>query len=319
MKIAFFELKDQDKKEFYTKSLKDHKLYFSEQVLDQANIPDTQDFEVISVFVKSKIDQKVIDSFPNLKMIAVRATGFNNVDCEYAKQKNIAVVNVPVYGSHTVAEFTFTLILSLTRKIKETLKKEQTDFNYQGLKGDDLYQKTLGVIGTGKIGLNVIKIARAFEMKVLAFDVFRNQEAQKDLGFEYVELDQLLGNSDIITLHAPATPKTNHLINKDSIHKIKKGAILINTARGTLIETDALIEALQKGILKAAGLDVLEEENSLNESFQTYKNHPLANMKNVIFTPHMAFYTKEAENNIQNTTLENILSLDSNEVKNKVN
>ncbi len=319
MKIAFFELKDQDKKDFYTKTLEGHELFFSDQILDKTSIPDSQDFEVISIFVKSKIDQKVIDAFPNLKMIAVRATGFDNVDIEYAKQKNIAVVNVPVYGSHTVAEFTFALMLTLTRRVKEALVKEQTDFNYQGLRGDDLYQKTLGVIGTGKIGLNVIKIAKAFEMKVLAYDVFKNEQAQNELGFEYVELNNLLGNSDIITLHTPATPETNHIINKDSINKIKRGAILINTARGVLTETDALIQALDTGILKGLGIDVLEEENTLNESFQAFKSHPLANMKNVIFTPHMAFYTKEAEDNIQNTILENIQSLNSSEVKNKVN
>ncbi len=173
------------------------------------------DFEIISIFVECTLSKEIINFFPDLKFIAVRSTGTDNIDLSYAKQKNILVSNVPGYGSKTVAEFTFGLILCLLRKIPggiEKVKKEGL-FNFQGLLGTDLYDKTLGVIGTGKIGMNVIKIAKGFGMKVIANDKFPNDLKGKELGFEYMDLETLLKTADVVSLHVPATKETNHLIN----------------------------------------------------------------------------------------------------------
>jgi len=234
---------------------------------------------------------------------------------DYAKEKNIVVCNVPVYGSHTVAEFTFGLIFSLSRHIPQALAKLKSTrhFDYQNLQGFDLFGKTLGVVGTGKIGVNVIKIAKVFDMKILAFDIYPNQELSQQLDFKYVSLDELLQNADIVTLHAPSTPQTKHLINQENIFKMKKTAYLINTARGLLIDTDALLDALEKKEIAGVAMDVLEQENTLNEA-----ELKLLGMENVLITPHMAFYTVEAEQSIMKTTLDNVLNFISGNPKNTV-
>lgn len=324
MKTAFFEISEQEKKDYFSQNLTGHEVEFFEQALDENFLPDHTDFEAISVFVGSKINQTAIDAFPNLKLIAVRATGFDNVDVEYAKSKNIAVCNVPAYGSNTVAEFTFGLILSLSRKIPQASNrlKLSGEFSFEGFRGFDLNGKTLGVIGTGKIGSNVIKIAKGFNMEVLAFDPHQNEELSKTLGFRYITLEELLKNSDIVTIHVPLMEQTHHLLNKDNIPLMKKGSLLINTSRGGIIDTDALAKALLQQHLGGAGLDVLEEEGDLKEEIELliqdkfppedYKkiieDHILIHLPNVIITPHMAFYTKEAEFSIMETTVKNINS-----------
>lgn len=335
MKIAFFGVKEQEKKQYLEKNLSSHKLTFFEHCIAEDNLPKETDFEVISIFVDCIVTKKVIDALPNLKLIAIRATGFDNVDNDYAKQKGILVTNVPDYGSHTVAEFTFGLILSLSRNIPEAIFriKFKTDYSYEGLRGFDLYHKTLGVIGTGKIGKRVISIAKGFEMNVLAYDPYPNQDLANEIKFEYTSLNNLLEKSDIITIHCPATEETKHLINKDNIFKMKKGALLINTARGSIVDTDALYQALKKDHLAEAALDVLEEEKELKEESSLFvkkeispvetktllENHLLINLPQVIFTPHMAFYTKEAEDSILQTTIENINSFLENKPINVVN
>ncbi len=319
MKIAFFGLKEPDKKDFYSKPLSGHEIIFIDQDLDEDNLPQDTSAEVISVFVQSKVSAKVIDAFPNLKMITVRSTGFDNIDTAHAKEKNIVICNVPAYGSHTVAEFTFGLILSLSRNIPEAISRVKSDmeFNHEGLKGFDLFGKTLGVLGTGKIGVNVIKIAKGFGMNILAFDAFPKEELTKNFDCHYVPLDELLGGSDIITIHVPASLQTHHLINKENIFKMKKGALIINTARGDVIETEALYQAIEQGHLSGAGLDVMENEAEMGDDFTKEEFEP-SEMKNllednsliknpkVIVTPHTAFYTQEAEQAIAQTTLENI-------------
>ncbi|MBD3288201.1 hydroxyacid dehydrogenase, partial [candidate division KSB1 bacterium] len=224
------------------------------------------------------------------------------------------------YGENTVAEHTFALILALSRNVhKAYMKTIRRDFSIDGLKGFDLKRKTLGVIGAGFIGLNVIKIAKGFDMDVLAYDVNQNKMLAEVLDFKYVSMDTLLGNSDIISLNVPYNKHTHHLINKETIQKIKRGAILINTARGAIADTEALIEALDQKILSGIGLDVLEGEGLIKEEKQLLydqkkidemgkivKDHILLSKDNVVFTPHIAFYSQEALERILENTATNI-------------
>jgi len=316
MKILFFGESERDKKEHYTNTLPGHELVFLDHDLSEDKLPKDRSAEIISIFVKSKMTKQVIDNFPNLRMIAVRATGFDNIDLEYAKQKNIIVSNVPAYGSHTVAEFAFGLILSLSRKIPQAIERVKTKkkFDHTGLRGFDLFGKTLGVVGTGKIGANVIKIASGFGMKIIACDSYPNQDLVKTYDFKYVLLDQLLKEANIITIHVPSLPETHHLINSKNISLVKDGSLIINTARGDIIETAALVAWLKRNKLGAAGLDVLEDEKEL-----TSKEKGLLKLPNVIVTPHTAFYTLEAEQAIAETTSENIKQFILGKTQNQVN
>lgn len=335
MKIGFWEIDNQEKKDYFSDNLAGHKLSFFPKALIKQFLPEQTDYDVISVFTSSQINSKIINSFPNLKLITVRATGYDNVDIAAAKAKNIIVSNVPSYGSNTVAEYTFGLILSLSRKIPQAVNRLKIgfEFDFAGLRGFDLHNKTLGVIGTGKIGVNVIKIATGFGMKVLGCDNYPNEQLAQQLGFTYLPLEEVLKNADIVTLHVPLLPQTRHLINKSNIKLMKKGSILINTSRGAVVETESLFQVLTSGHLAGAALDVLEEEVDIKEeaellgenqlSAHQYKiilqNHILINLPNVIVTPHMAFYTKEAEESILQTTVENIKGVVENLPKNIVN
>jgi D-lactate dehydrogenase len=231
------------------------------------------------------------------------------------------VVNVPTYGENTVAEHTFALLLDLSRKIHQSLQRtKKGDFSLDGLQGFDLKGKTLGVIGLGNIGQHVVRIAKGFEMKVLGYDVKEDQALAKRLKFTYTSFEDLLKNADIITLHVPYNTHTHHLINANNITLMKQGAYLINTARGGIIETSALVSALAKGVLAGAGLDVLEEECFIKEEGHLLskeflktcdlktmlQNHLLMDQENVIITPHNAFNSKEAIERILETTVENI-------------
>ncbi|MGC8880755.1 MAG: NAD(P)-dependent oxidoreductase [Minisyncoccia bacterium] len=294
---------------------------YSEKI-DGENAEKFQDYEIISCFINSKLNKETIDKLPNLKFISTRSTGFDHIDIEYAKQKGIEVSNVPSYGSHTVAEYTFALLLCLIRKIYDAYHRvrETGVFTTDGLKGKELYNKTIGVIGTGKIGINVIKIAKGFEMNVLSYDKYPNEELAQKLGFKYVSLEELLKNSDVITLHVPYNSETHHLINKTNIFLIKKGAYLINTSRGGIVETEALYEALKSNHLAGAALDVLEEEGVIKEEQElltkntlspetlktTILNHLFIDLDNVIVSPHNAFHTDEALYNLLQTSVENI-------------
>ncbi len=315
MKIGFFGVTS-EQQAFYKNALQGHEVEFIQENLDEDHIPNETDFEVISAFVKSKISEPVLNKFPNLKLVVLRSTGFDNVDLQCSKDKGIAVCNVPAYGSHTVAEFTFGLILSLSRKIPDAVNRleQEKKFSFENLRGFDLFSKTVGVVGTGKIGVNVIKIAKGFGMQILAFDVHQNEGYATEFGFEYVSFEDLLKNSDIVTLHAPATPETNHMISQQNISLMKPSAFLINTARGSLVETEALVTALENKQISGAGLDVLEDETQL-----TPIEEKLVKMDNVISTPHMAFYTAEAEQAIMQTTVDNILGFISQKLQNVVN
>ena len=331
MRVAFFEMKNWEKN-YFKKKLKGHMLKFFAEKLNLENANEIKDFDAVSVFVYSKVDAQIIAALPNLKLVATRSTGFDHIDLEACRKKKIIVSNVPSYGENTVAEHTFALILSLSRNIcKVCTRSLRYDFTIEGLKGFDLKDKTLGVVGAGRIGLHVIRIAKGFGMNVLAYDVNQNDLLSEVLGFEYVSLEELLSKSDVITLHVPYNKFTHHLINKDRVKLMKKGAILINTARGAVVDTEALIEALNKGILAGAGLDVLEGEELIKEEKQLLydqkklevlsnlvKGHILLSKENVVFTPHIAFYSQEALEKILEITVQNIKTFSSENPQNVV-
>lgn len=333
MKTIFFEVSAEDKIK-YQNLLPGQDVEFYEDKLSAKNIDIAKDADILCVFINSEIKKEIIDSLPNLKYIVTRSTGYDHIDSAYAKEKNISVSNVPSYGSDTVAEFTFGLILNLSRKIFQASHqvKEGGNFNLSALKGFDLNGKTLGVVGTGRIGKNVIRMAKGFNMNILAYDLFPNTDYATSENIKYVTLDELLSGSDIVTLHAPYTKDNHHMINKENITKIKKGSYIVNTARGELIDTEAILFAIQQGILSGVALDVLEGERELKEEFHlkyndeqnhpNYKtlleNHVLINIPEVIITPHVAFYTEEAENEIINTTIENINSFQQGQTKNTI-
>lgn len=331
MKAAFFEIESWEK-EHIRKKIKNS--VFFEDKLTYANADKVKDCDIISVFIYSQIDKKLLDLLPKLKLIATRSTGVDHIDVKECTKRKITVVNVPSYGENTVAEHTFGLILSLSRKIHQSyVKTSKGEFSTDGLRGFDLKGKTLGVIGTGKIGIHVIRIAQGFEMKVIAHDAYMNKKLEKENSFSYVTLAELLKQSDIITMHVPLIKETFHMINKKNISQIKKGALLINTARGGLIETEALLKALNSGILSGAGLDVLEEEHEIKEEKQLVhqgyskkhniktllENHVLMHYENVLITPHNAFNSKEALIRIIDTTLENIAAHQQGKILNKIN
>lgn len=321
MKVVFFELEEWEKEYLKQKFGKDVEVVFNSDRLDIDSIHKCVDSEVIAIFIYSEINKKVLDLLPNLKFIATMSTGFDHIDVKECKKRRIKIANVPYYGENTVAEHTFALILSLSRKIPQAAERaKRGEFSYDGLRGFDLKGKTLGVVGTGHIGRHVIRIAKGFEMDVIAFDLSPDEKLAKAQKFRYVRsLKELLSASDIITLHIPYNKKTHYLINSKNIKSIKKGAILINTARGGLVETRAILEGLNKGILSGAGLDVLEEEALIKEEKQllsnhfnkedleiALENHILMCDDRVIITPHNAFNSEEALKRILDTTVENV-------------
>lgn len=333
MKIVYFSREDWEQDYVKGKLLADSITFFKGTMQDYSTYED-EEAEVISVFVKSYVGKEEMDRFPRLKFIAARSTGFDHIDIEEAEKRGIVVSNVPFYGANTVAEHTFALLLSISRRIYESYNRVVKDgvFSSKGLRGFDLKGKTIGIIGTGSIGSYSIRIAKGFGMNIIAFDVNRNEELSEKLGFRYVDFDELLSSSDFISLHAPENKHTHHMINMGNIEKIKNGAYLINTSRGALVETRAIIFALEKGILAGAGLDVLEEEGYMDDDTQLIvEEHPnpeslqtlLANQylidhPRVLITPHNAFNTKEAFERIVDTTINNIHSFEKGEPVNIV-
>ena len=336
IKIAFFETEDWEKdylKNNLESQFNNIEVSFFAEPLLQDNVAKVSDVDMVSCFVDSNFHENVLSKFTNLKMIATRSTGFDHIDLELAKEKKIMVCNVPTYGENTVAEHTFALLLDLSRKIYQSIARtKRGDFSLDGLRGFDLKGKTLGIVGLGHIGQHVARIANGFEMRVIGFDVQQDKKLAKKLGFVYTSFEDLLKNSDIITLHVPYNEHTKHLINLGNIGLIKKGAYIINTARGGIIETEALVKALGMGIVAGAGLDVWEEESFIKEeshllSKEFLKNHNLKTIlqdhilldqENVIITPHNAFNAKEALERILETTVLNITSFLKNKPTNSV-
>lgn len=319
MKAAFFEVQDWEE-QLLREGLKEFEVRLFKEPLDEKNVNQAQDAEVISVFIYSNINREIISKLSKARLIATRSTGFDHIDLKACTERGITVCNVPVYGDTTVAEHTFALILSLSRMIHDSYERtRQGDFTCEGVRGFDLNGKVLGVLGTGRIGTKVIEIAKGFKMQVLAYDRFPNTNLADSLGFQYVDWPDLLKRSDVVSLHLSLTDETFHFLNKDTISMMKQGAVVINTARGGLIDSQALTEALVNGHLKGAGLDVLEEEALIREEAQLLldnvprerlatmlKTHILLRLKNVIITPHCAFNSNESLERLVSVTIENI-------------
>lgn len=332
MKIAILDTQDCEKV-FFNKSLKNHQINYLQESADKIKATDLakiKDSEVLSSFVYSKMDAKFLKQFPKLKLIATRSTGFDHIDLTYCVKNKIAVATVPSYGENTVAEHSFALILSIARRLVDYHRiTDHNEYSSEHYKGFDLRGKTIGVIGAGNIGKNTIRIAKGFGMNVLAYDINHDIFLSETMGYEYKDLKTLMSKSDIICLNVPYNKFTHHLINLQNIKDIKKGAVLINVARGAVIETEALLFALEKKIISAAGLDVLEEEENIikNHPHLTDKdkknpvyqmNHKIINHPNVIFTPHIGFDTKEAVDRITQTTIENIINFSKGTTSNLV-
>ncbi|GIU70825.1 MAG: lactate dehydrogenase [Candidatus Nitrosocaldaceae archaeon] len=257
-KIVFFEVNEWEIAKLQ-ETLKDVNVKFYTDRLDDKHIDAIKDIDILSVWIYSRVTRSIIDKLPNLKLIVTRSTGMDHIDVDYCYKKGIQIANIPKYGINTVAEHTFALILNLIRKVHKTINRKDFSLS-QDILGFELKDKTIGVVGTGSIGRKVIHIAKAFDMHVLAYDIKKDEEFAREYNFKYVELDELLMNSDIITLHVPLNKDTYHMINMNNIKKIKKGCYLINTARGSVCDTTALLYGLEEGIFAGLALDVLEEE-----------------------------------------------------------
>ncbi len=311
IKIAFFDAKDYDIASF-EEALgdKNFKIKFFDTKLNTDTAKLAKGYDVVCVFVNDTVDEKVIASLvkKGVKLIALRCAGFNNVDVRYAKDK-IGVVRVPAYSPYAVAEHAMALLLTSVRRIhKSYIRTKDFNFSLNGLMGFDLHGKTVGVVGTGKIGRVFIDICRGFGMNVIAYDKF----PAKDSDIEYVDIKEIWKRSDIISFHCPLTDETYHMVDSKSIKNMKKGVVLINTSRGALIDADALLEGIRSRHVGAACLDVYEEEADVffeDRSGHIFEDDTLArliSMPNVIVTSHQAFLTKEALTNIAHTTLDNI-------------
>lgn len=326
MIISFYETEIWEQ-QYFEKHLKGHTLYFSEHPLTPETIhPDT---EILSPFIYSQLTKDILEKMPQITLITTRSTGIDHIDSEYCQEKQITVKNVPSYGVDTLAEHTFALILSLTRKILPSVERTRKgSFSLENLRGGQLAGKTIGLIGFGAIAIRVAELAKAFKMNILVATRTHRPEFEQTLAIRYVELEILLKESDIVSIHVPATPETHHLINTENIHLMKKGSLLINTARGAVVETEAIVRALEEDIISGAGLDVLEEEKALKEERQLLTkeyhvtadlktqllNHVLLNRDDVIITPHNAFNSQEALQEILEVTVKNISELTKSDI-----
>ena len=315
MKILFYSSKSYDK-EFFTDRNQDYNftLDFLEVHLNKSTAVLAKGYEAVCVFVNDVIDAPILQvlSEGGVSLIVLRCAGFNNVDLKAAAALGMKVVRVPAYSPYSVAEHTLALILALNRKTHRAYNRiREGNFALNGLMGFDLNGKTVGLLGLGKIGLVTARILKGFGCRVLGYDVIKNQEAET-MGVEQTDLETLFAHADIISLHCPLTPQTHHIINPETIGKMKKGVMLINTSRGALIDTKAVIDGLKNEQISYLGLDVYEEEGDLffedlsNKVIQDDTFMRLLSFNNVLITGHQAFFTSNALENIADITLQNI-------------
>ena len=314
-KILFFDTKEYDKKLFDEYNQNYHyEIKYLETKLNEETAPLAQGYDAVCIFVNDRADKETLRILKEcgVKLLVLRCAGYNNVDIENLPE-GLKVVRVPEYSPYAVAEHAVALLLSVDRKIYKAYQRtKKYNFTLNGLLGFDIHGKTVGVIGTGKVGRVFIQIMKGFGTNVIAYDVFENKEAEKELGFEYVSLDELYKRADIISLHCPLTKETNKIINKNSIEKMKDGVVIINTSRGKLIDTDDLIAMLESNKIAGLGLDVYEDEEEffLNDMSSSYKRDKdlsiLLSMPNVVITSHQAFFTREALDKIALVSLDNI-------------
>ena len=318
MKVAIYSTKNYDRKYFELVNVKyGFQLEFFDFQLNERTAKMAEHCDVVCIFVNDDGSRNVLEKLAALgvKMVALRCAGFNNVDLKAAKELGLQVVRVPAYSPEAVAEHTVGLMMTLNRRIHRTYQRtREANFSLEGLIGFNMHGRTVGVIGTGKIGVAVMRILKGFGMRILAYDPFKNSVAE-ELGAQYVKLDELYAKSHVITLHCPATPENYHLLNRDAFAQMKDGVMIINTSRGTLIDTQAAIDALKQRKIGALGMDVYENERDLffedksNEVIQDDVFRRLSACHNVLLTGHQAFLTEEALMSISDVTLANIYSL----------
>ncbi|MFA5211333.1 MAG: NAD(P)-dependent oxidoreductase [Patescibacteria group bacterium] len=288
--------------------------------------------EILGVFVDSKVDKKVFEKLPKLKMITTFSTGFDHIDLKEAKKRKITVCNVPTYGENTVAQHALALILALSRKLFQSLKRvKEGVYDYHGLCGFDLKDKTIGIVGTGHIGIHLIRMLQGFDANIIAFDVFPNKELEKKYNFKYVSKNKLFQESDIISLHLPLFPETHHIVDKKAVKMMKTGVYIINTARGGLIDSEAIVAGLDSKKIAGFAADVLEDEGlienpellisnkrTIREIKVSLMNNVLIDHPKTIITPHNAFNSIEALKRIFDTSIENINSFLEEKIINEV-
>ena len=320
MRLALFSTKPYDEQFFAAANERfDYDIDYFEARLEKATASLAAGFPAVCAFVNDRLDAEVLHALREggTQWIALRSAGFNNVDLAAAAELGLKIVRVPAYSPHAVAEHTIGLILTLNRKIHRAYSRvREGNFSLNGLLGFDLFGRTIGIVGTGQIGVCVAEAIKGFGCRLLGYDVAPNPKCQT-LGMEYVPLPQLLAQSDIITLHCPLTPQTFHLINAETIGLMKPGVMLINTSRGAVIDTKAVLEGLKSGVIGYVGLDVYEEEADYffeDLSGEVIADDVLARLMtfpNVIITSHQAFFTREALEKIAGTTLANLQDLES--------
>ena len=316
MKIAFYDTHSYDKDAF-TKSNQEFnfKITFFDFKLNENTVATSRGYDIVCIFVNDVADKEVIDHLKEngVKMIALRCAGFNNVDLAEAKAAGIKVARVPAYSPHAVAEHGLSLLLALTRHIPQAYLRTKTqNFNIEGLTGRDLYGLTAGILGTGKIGRTMGDVLSGIGMKLIAYDPFPNEQWAKDKNVEYVSIEEIFKRSDVLSLHCPLTEETKHIVNHDNMKLMKSDAVIINTGRGALIDSKALVHALKHHTIGGAAMDVYEEESKYffsDWSTNVLTDDVLARLltfPNVIITGHQAFLTTNALGNIADTTLQNI-------------
>ncbi|MEX4589931.1 2-hydroxyacid dehydrogenase [Haemophilus influenzae] len=320
MKIAIYSTKSYDRKYIELINAKyNFDLEFFDFMLNESTARLAEHCEVVCIFVNDNGSRKVLEKLAALgvKIVALRCAGFNNVDLKAAQELGIQVVRVPAYSPEAVAEHTIGLMMTLNRRIHRAYQRtREANFSLEGLIGFNMHGRTVGVIGTGKIGIAVMRILKGFGMNILAYDPFKNPVVE-DFGGQYVELDELYAKSHVITLHCPATPENYHLLNREAFAKMKDGVMIVNTSRGSLIDTQAAIDALKQRKIGALGMDVYENERDLffedksNEVIQDDIFRRLSSCHNVLLTGHQAFLTEEALTNIADVTLSNVYKLKS--------
>ena len=316
MKIAFFDTHSYDKKSFVEANKAfNYEIDFRDYKLNENTALTAQGYDVVCVFVNDVVNAEVIKTLADcgVKLIALRCAGFNNVDLKAAASAGIKVVRVPAYSPYAVAEHGVALLMSLTRHIPQAyLRTKTANFNIEGLTGRDLYGLTAGILGTGKIGRIMADILMGFGMKIIAYDPFPNEQWAKEKNIEYVGLDEIFQRSDVLSLHCPLTEETKHVVNHDRMKMMKHDAVIINTGRGALIDSKALVHALKHGHIGGIGMDVYEEESKYffsDWSTDIMTDDTLARLltfPNVIITGHQAFLTTNALKNLAETTLENV-------------
>ncbi|MBB02068.1 MAG: hydroxyacid dehydrogenase [Planctomyces sp.] len=319
MRVAFFSTKPYDRR-FFTAANEQHgfELKFFEPRLTPETMTLAQGFDAVCVFVNDQLDADILEQLKDagIKTIALRCAGFNNVDLKAAEDAGLQVVRVPAYSPYAVAEHTVGLMLTLNRRIHRAYNRvREANFALDGLLGFDFHGKTVGVIGTGRTGALTAKIMHGFGCDLLGSDMRENPDCL-ELGMKYMPVDDLLAKADVVTLHCPLTPETEHLINEERVQKMKPGVMLINTSRGRVVDTKAVIEGLKSGQIGSVGMDVYEEE--ADYFFEDLSNNVIADdvlarlltFPNVLVTGHQAFFTREAMQAIADTTLNNLQEIE---------